>query len=112
MSGPARPWDSGLQIERTKLSWQRTALSALAFCLIAARLVAIYSWGLGIGLGLVALLVALLLGFASTRRYVRGNLALVRETLLPDARAFLAFVALVLVAGCGALIYLFASWTA
>src|SRR5699024_6459488 len=32
-------WDTGLQPERTRLSWQRTALSSAACALIIARLV-------------------------------------------------------------------------
>lgn len=111
MTTPERPWDSGLQIERTKLSWQRTALSTLGFCLVVCRLVAIYSWPVALGVGLAALAVGLMLGVTSTHRYKRGNLALHRHAALPDARAFATFTALILVAAIAALGYLFGSWS-
>ena len=41
MSGPLdRPFDAGLQTERTALAWQRTTLSSAVGILVAARLLA------------------------------------------------------------------------
>lgn len=110
MTRPA-PWDSGLQIERTKLAWQRTALSTLAFSLLVARLVAIYSWPLAGVIALVAALAAVAVGVSAAGRYRRGDRALRADTALPDARSFGALTILVVVAGLGGLVYLVASWT-
>ncbi len=109
MSEIARPWDSGLQIERTRLAWQRTALSGLAVSLAIARLVAIYSWPLGVAVGLVAVVATAGVAVASTHRYRKGNTALPYGAALPDARAFLALSVLVLATGFGALCYLIAA---
>lgn len=64
-----RPFDPGLQPERTVLAWQRTALSigmgSLVFARIEAGVLGIWSWAFA-GAGLVA---AVLIGTWSRRRY-------------------------------------------
>jgi uncharacterized membrane protein YidH (DUF202 family) len=106
---PARPWDSGLQSERTKLAWQRTALSTLAFSLVVTRLIAFHSWPLAAVVAGLAGIAALAVAVSSTGRYRRINRALHGSTALPDARSFVALCALAVVAGIGALAYLITS---
>lgn len=108
---PPRPWDSGLQIERTKLAWQRTALSTLVFSLVVARLLATQSVVVAVIIGLLAALAALALGLTATVRHHRGNRALYAQAPLPDARSYAALCALTLVAGAGAAAYALTAWT-
>lgn len=106
---PAEPWDSGLQSERTKLAWQRTALSTLAFSLVVTRLIAFHSWQLAVVLGILAAAAALLVGITAASRYRRANRALHGSLTLPDARSFGALCVLVIIAGLGALTYVVTS---
>jgi uncharacterized membrane protein YidH (DUF202 family) len=108
---PAQPWDSGLQSERTKLAWQRTALSTLAFSLVVTRLIAFHSWPLAAAVAALAGIAALAVAVSSTGRYRRANRALHGSTALPDARSFGTLCALAVIAGVGALAYLITSWS-
>ncbi|HUG86784.1 MAG TPA: DUF202 domain-containing protein [Euzebya sp.] len=65
---PARVHDGGLQLERTTLAWDRTALAFLANGLLIVRLGGDATWLRGVGFVVVALAaVTLVLG---RRRYV------------------------------------------
>lgn len=106
MSTP-RLWDHGAQIERTRLSWQRTTLSALALGLILARLLADTSRVLAVVIALVALLLAGALHWNAVRRYTRANATLeANQRLESDGRLPVLLVSLVLLVGLGALSYL------
>ncbi|MHA6512654.1 DUF202 domain-containing protein [Tessaracoccus sp. Z1128] len=64
-----RPYDPGLQPERTVLAWQRTSLSigmgALIFARVEATVLGVWSWAFA-GAGLAS---AVLIGVWSRRRY-------------------------------------------
>lgn len=72
-----KPFDVGLQAERTALSWQRTSLSLAVGVLLAARLVVV-AWGslsyLIVASGLVAVVGLFLLGY---RRYAFAHHTLI-----------------------------------
>ena len=111
MTTPPRPWDSGLQIERTKLAWQRTALSTFVFSLVVTRLIATRSVVVAVIIGLLAAIAALTLGLTATLRHHRGTRALYAQSPLPDARSFAALCALTVVAGIGAAAYALTTWS-
>lgn len=87
MSGPAGPWDAGLQPERTTLAWVRTALAAIVVCLLAARLAR--SSGLAaVVVGLGGTVASAALVTLQTRRHYRRDTRLrtgvaVEPALLP-----------------------------
>ena len=102
MSGPRRPWDAGLQIERTGLAWQRTLLSGLTCALVVARLLALTSWAAGLVTGLLALGCTAALGFLALHRYRRNDSAVRQRRPLADGRDPLLLTALVAVTAAGA----------
>ncbi|GAA4895409.1 hypothetical protein GCM10025789_11090 [Tessaracoccus lubricantis] len=92
-------FDPGLQPERTGLAWQRTCLAlgigALVYARIAATTVGGWAWALA-GAGM---LTALVLGFASRRRYRYTHRSLTSGVVkLPDG-ALPAALALAILAG-------------
>ena len=97
-----RVWDAGLQPERTRLSWQRTALSAAACSLIIARLVGHASPFAGIAVAIAAIACGVMIAFTARRRLWRSTIAAHNAGRLPDARGFLWMTALIVVAGAGA----------
>lgn len=102
-----RLWDDGAQNERTRLSWQRTTLSALALGLILARLLVGTSLVLAVLIALTAVLLAGALHWNAVRRYTRANTALgARQPLAGDGRSHLLLMALVALVGLGAMGYL------
>lgn len=96
-------WDTGLQPERTRLSWQRTALSAAACSLIIARLVGQANPFVGIAVALAAIVCGIMIGVTSRRRLLRSTRAVHLSEPLPDARGFVWMTALIMVAGAGAI---------
>lgn len=68
------PRDAGLQLERTTLAWDRTALAFLVNGLLITRLSGDATWVRGIGFAAVALAAVPLL--AGRSRYLRRDLAL------------------------------------
>lgn len=103
---PEHTWDRGVQIERTKLAWQRTALSATGCSLVIARFVGVHSIPAGIALGLLAVIGGIAVGTGASRRYRRTVRALHRSDSIPDGRVFALMTGLLLITGLGALILL------
>lgn len=100
-----RPFDPGLQPERTGLAWQRTALSigmgALVFARIEATVLGVWSWVFA-GAGLAA---AVLIGVWSRRRYAYTHRTLTAgRTRLADGLLLAVVSVVVAVAGVIALI--------
>ena len=101
----ARPWDPGVQNERTGLAWQRTMLAGLTCSLLVARLLAEVSIALAILTGLVALLTTATLGWMAIYRFRSNSHALHASRPIGDARpqALISFV--VAVTALGALLF-------
>ncbi len=104
-SPPDVLWDPAAQAERTRLSWQRTALSGLAASLVVGKLVSRHSVLLGVVLTGVAILITGAMLLLSRARYRRANAALFADARLPDARLAVATLGLILVTGVGAASY-------
>ena len=99
------PWDSGLQIERTGLAWQRTLLSGLGISLLVARFAASLSLALAVAVGVAALLGTAALGWLAILRFRATHEALHAERPVGDGRAPLLITGLTLMTGIGALVY-------
>jgi uncharacterized membrane protein YidH (DUF202 family) len=101
-----RPFDPGLQPERTLLAWRRTALALGVGSAVGARL-ALPVLGAGaVVLGLLGALTALAAYVAASRRYRRAHRALTGGAGLPTGGAPLALTAATAAAlGIGALLY-------
>ncbi|RFA19063.1 DUF202 domain-containing protein [Subtercola boreus] len=102
-------FDPGLQVERTALAWQRTALALIAGSLVGARVLApTTGWG-GIGLGVLGALLGLFVLARSGIRYRHTHGALTTNRRapgpLPGALLMGVLAAAVLVAGVVALLY-------
>ncbi|CAN5188084.1 hypothetical protein BH11ACT4_BH11ACT4_23270 [soil metagenome] len=96
-----RSFDSGLQLERTALAWQRTLLALAVGALLASRglLADLGAWSYLIGgTGLVVVLVLALL---VQRRYRRAHLRLVAGADRALGDAALVAACAVLALGCG-----------
>jgi len=100
----ARPFDPGLQPERTALAWRRTGLALAAGSLVAVRVLpaVLGAWALlpaGLGVALSVLVLA-----AAHQRYRTHHRRLTASPLdrthLPDG-ALLALVAVVTLGGGG-----------
>ncbi len=97
-----RPWNSGLQPERTSLAWQRVNLAGLAATLVSARMLIETHATLGYIVAVVGATTAAALTVAHSRRLRRTNQALFDVSPLPDGRVHvLALAMLVLVAVVG-----------
>lgn len=92
-------WDTGLQPERTALSWRRLSMIFLGVGLLLPRVVwhLVGVWSL-IGSALLALL-AVVLYTAGERRYGRTHRSLVDAGQLPDARLLAVSAAATVVLG-------------
>jgi putative membrane protein len=102
MSALERPFDPGLQPERTALAWQRTGLSIALALLVGARLVAHLgaAWAPALAAaGIIGIAVLLTIGH---RRYARVHRALTAEPpqKLPGAAALLSWVIATTALGC------------
>jgi uncharacterized membrane protein YidH (DUF202 family) len=100
-----RPWDAGLQNERTGLAWQRTMLAGLTCSLLVARLLAEISAVLAVLLGLVALLTTAGLGWMAISRFRRHSHALHASRPIGDARPKLLISAVVTLTALGAMLF-------
>ena len=101
----ARPWDSGLQNERTGLAWQRTMLAGLTCSLLVARLLAEVSVVLAVLIGLVALLTTAALGWMAISRFRSNSLALHVQQPVGGARPQLLISLVVTLTALGALLF-------
>ena len=101
----ARPWDSGLQNERTGLAWQRTMLAGLTCSLLVARLLAEVSVVLAGALGLVALLTTAGLGWMAVKRFRSNSNALHARRPIGDARPQLMISVVVTLTALGGLMF-------
>lgn len=97
-----RPWDPGLQNERTGLAWQRTLLSGLACGLVVARLLAPVSWAAALVTGLLAVLGTAALGVLALHRFRRNDAAVRQQQPLADGRSPLLLTGLVTVTALAA----------
>lgn len=97
-------WDSGLQAERTSLSWQRVNLAGLASGLVSARLLVESYPLIGYALAVLSAVGACLLAFLHGGRLQRTTAALHRGMPLPDGRIHLLLMVLLLLGAAGGLI--------
>lgn len=105
MNAPNQVWDPGLQNERNRLAWQRTALSGLACCLVVARLLADTSLPIALVLALSAVISTGFLTWESIRRYRRTHDALFAGHAIGNGLPNLLITALVAITGIAALLY-------
>ncbi|WP_210480150.1 DUF202 domain-containing protein [Naasia sp. SYSU D00948] len=97
-----RPFDAGLQPERTLLAWRRTALALGVGSVVGARLALPVLGAAAVGIGVAGAASALVAYVLAARRYRRQHRALTAEEELPGgglALAALAAAAAVLAAG-------------
>ncbi len=109
---PAAAWDPGLQPERTRLAWQRTALAILGVGAVVARLMAGSS--LVLALVVAGLILAGVCGvmILTIRRNRRVERRLRHDQILPDGLLHLIMTGLCGCVGLGALTYLIIAWSA
>jgi putative membrane protein len=105
-----RPFDPGLQVERTTLAWRRTVLALAAASLAGVKVLlpvgAVGAFAVGGG----GLAVALIIGGVVIRRHRRTHHALTRgDRRLPDARPLAMSAALTLTLGLTALLFVLAT---
>lgn len=98
-----RPYDPGLQNERTALAWTRTALALLAASAVLARFALDRGEAVAAALGVVPL--ALWVLVLSARRYRMAQRALHTESVLPDAVLPFAMTLLTVLIGLAAFTY-------
>ncbi|MFD1717770.1 DUF202 domain-containing protein [Georgenia deserti] len=81
-----RPWDAGLQPERTELSWRRTVLAVTAGTAVAARYLGASDPVLSLALPLLALVGGFALLYAGTVRFrgLNDDLRAAGEGVSPD----------------------------
>lgn len=103
MSDPL--WDIGAQNERTRLSWQRTALSGLACSLLVARLLATVSIPVAVLIGAAAVLSTAALAILSSQRYADNQAALHARRPTADGRAPLIVTTLMALTAVASLMY-------
>jgi uncharacterized membrane protein YidH (DUF202 family) len=101
----ARPWDSGLQNERTGLAWQRTMLAGLTCSLLVARLLAGISVVTAVLTGLVALLTTAAMGWMAISRFRINSHALHARRPIGDGRPQLLVSLVVTGTALGALAF-------
>jgi len=98
-------WDAGAQNERTRLAWQRTALSGLACSLLVARLLATVSIPAAVLIGAAAVLSTAGLAVVSSQRYAENQAALHARRPTADGRAPLVVTTLTALTAVASLTY-------
>jgi putative membrane protein len=88
-----RPFDPGLQPERTLLAWRRTALALGVGSAVGARLALPVLGSGAVVVGVLGVLAALVSYVAASRRYHRAHRALTSGDRLPTGGAPLAVTA-------------------
>ena len=107
-SDPSGPFDRGLQLERTSLSWQRTLLALSVASLAIGRILEPALGAGAVALSGLGLAVSGVLFVVVRRRYrvVHKHLTSVDSTSLPHGAALVALTAgLTLLAGLSALLF-------
>ena len=92
--------------ERTSLAWTRSILSCFGCALLLARLAANTSWIIGAVIALAALALALAAVRVSARRYRQAASALSADEPLPDGTLPAIIVALVVLIGVAAVVFI------
>jgi uncharacterized membrane protein YidH (DUF202 family) len=101
-AGSAKPWDQGLQPERTALAWRRTALALCAGLVIAARTVAHQVPWLALELPVLALAIGIAVARAAHLRSRRLDTHLRGRASAPGGRLILVACVLTLAFGLAA----------
>lgn len=79
-----RPFDVGLQAERTSLSWQRTALALAVGCAVIIRFTAHYVGALAVVLGGIGIALAAATYVGARYRYRHAHRSLLRSSTLHE----------------------------
>lgn len=106
--GDADLWDTGVQIERTSLAWLRTILAFVVAAMVLIRLMAGRLSGLVVVSCGVIVMVAVLFGVLSWRRYLTSHRRLHLHSPLPDGMLPLAAASAALTVESTALTYILA----
>ena len=105
-----RPFDPGLQLERTTLAWRRTLLALAAASLAAVKVLLPIGTTGAFAVGGAGVAAALLIGAAVIRRHRRAHRALTGgDHRLPDARPLALSAVLTLTLGLTALLFVLAT---
>lgn len=109
MTDVDRPFDTGLQPERTLLAWRRTALSLALANAIAVRLTIADLGGAAVVAGILGVSLSAFAYLAAGARYRRAHESLMRNQRLQAAGAgpLLALTLTAMVLGIVGLAYLF-----
>jgi uncharacterized membrane protein YidH (DUF202 family) len=105
-----RPFDPGLQLERTTLAWRRTVLALAASSLVGVKVLLPVGTAAAFAVGGGGVAAALIIGGVVIRRHRHAHHALVHgDQRLPDARPLAMSAALTLSLGLTALLFVLAS---
>ncbi|GAB3684831.1 DUF202 domain-containing protein [Saccharopolyspora tripterygii] len=100
-----RPWDPGLQIERTTLAWSRTALAFTVSLLVLLKLITHQSATAAIVCAVATLPVSGLVAWLVWRRHQHSERRLRARAPLPGGGLPAATAVLAMLAGATGLVY-------